>query len=168
MDRPYSPVKEVDVRRGGGSDPPENYMGTDYLSAYIREEVKRIDPVLYTDEMIDHGGLRIYTSINYEKQPAAWNAIQETLPNNDDPQRRRSSDPAALVSVDDQGLIRAMVGSRHRFHPAALSAQDSSRRTRTTTPSSGTSRAPRSSPWCWPRPSGSRSRCARASMPRAS
>ena len=118
---PYSSVKEVDVRRGGGSDP--TYMGTDYLSAYIREEVKRIDPVLYTDEMIDHGGLRIYTSINYEKQAAAWNAIQETLPNNDDPTTPEVeySDPdAALVSVDDQGLIRAMVGSRHQFHPAAL------------------------------------------------
>ena len=114
----YSSVKEIDVRRGGGSDPnPENYMGTDYLSAYIREEVKAIDRALYTDELIDHGGLRIYTSINYEKQLAAWNAVQSTLPNDADPD-------AALVSVDDQGLIRAMVGSRHRFHPAALSAQD--------------------------------------------
>jgi penicillin-binding protein 1A len=113
-----SPVKEIDVRRGGGSDPnPENYMGTDYLSAYIREEVKAIDRALYTDELIDHGGLRIYTSINYEKQLAAWNAVQSTLPNDADPD-------AALVSVDDQGLIRAMVGSRHKFHPAALSAQD--------------------------------------------
>jgi penicillin-binding protein 1A len=121
---PYSPVKEVDVRRGGGTNvTDEDYMGTDYLSAYIREEVKRIDPVLYTDEMIDHGGLRIYTSINYDRQRAAWNAVTSTLPNDDDPATPEVEyhDPdAALVSVDDQGLIRAMVGSRHRFHPAAL------------------------------------------------
>jgi penicillin-binding protein 1A len=122
---PSSPVKEVDVRRGGVGD--QDYMGTDYLSAYIREEVKRIDPVLYTDEMIDHGGLRIYTSINYDKQRAAWSAVTSTLPNDDDlttPEVEYHDPDAALVSVDDQGLIRAMVGSRHQFHPAALAVQD--------------------------------------------
>jgi len=125
--KPYSSVKEVDVRRGGVGDPdPANYMGTDYLSEYIRQEVKRIDPVLFTDEMIDHGGLRIYTSINYDKQRAAWQAVTSTLDRDDDPNTPAyEGDPeAALVSVDDQGLIRAMVGSRHQFHAAALSAQD--------------------------------------------
>src|SRR5262245_17586976 len=122
--KPYSPVKEVDVRRGGVGDP--DYMGTDYLSAYIREEVHRIDPVLFTDEMIDHGGLRIYTSINYDKQRAAWQAVTSTLDREDDPNTPVfEGDPeAALVSVDDQGLIRAMVGSRHQFHAAALSVTD--------------------------------------------
>ena len=123
---PYSSVKEVDVRRGGGAVPDQDYMGTDYLSAYVRDEVKNIDPVLFTDEMIDHGGLRIYTSINYDRQRAAWDAVTSTLPNEDDPATPKyEGDPeAALVSVDDQGLIRAMVGSRHRFHAAALSLTD--------------------------------------------
>ncbi len=124
--RTYSTVKEIDVRRGGGSD-VDHYMGTDYLSEYIQKEVKRIDPVLFTDEMIDHGGLRIYTSINYDKQNAAWQAVTSTLPNEDDPATpdRYEGDPeAALVSVDDQGLIRAMVGSRHQFHAAAVAQTD--------------------------------------------
>jgi penicillin-binding protein 1A len=118
---PYSALKEVDVRRGGGSDVAD-YMGTDYLSQYIREEVKRIDPVLFTDEKIDHGGLRIYTSINYDKQRAAWQAVTSTLNREDDPNTPAyEGDPeAALVSVDDQGLIRAMIGSRHVFTPAAV------------------------------------------------
>ncbi|MGH9003536.1 MAG: transglycosylase domain-containing protein, partial [Acidimicrobiia bacterium] len=122
---PYSSVQITEVRRGGGHDQAD-YMGTDYLPQYIREEVKRIDPVLFTDEMIDHGGLRIYTSINYDRQRAAWDAVTSTLPNEDDPATPKyEGDPeAALVSVDDQGLIRAMVGSRHRFHAAALSLTD--------------------------------------------
>jgi membrane peptidoglycan carboxypeptidase len=115
---PDSSVQITEVRRGGGKDQGD-YMGTDYLPQYIREEVKRIDPVLFTDNKIDRGGLRIYTSLNYDMQRAAWNAVTSTLPNEDDPNTERyEGDPeAALVSVDDQGLIRAMVGSRHHFTP---------------------------------------------------
>jgi penicillin-binding protein 1A len=105
--RPYTSVQITEVRRGGGQD-TANYMGTDYLPQFIREEVKRIDPVLFTDNKIDRGGLRIYTSLNYDMQRAAWNAVVSTLDSPEDPE-------AALVAVDDQGLIRAMVGSRNPF-----------------------------------------------------
>ena len=62
------------------------------------------------------GGLRIYTSLNYDLQRAAWQAVTSTLHNEDDPNTPEwEGDPeAAMVAVDDQGLVRAMVGSRHR------------------------------------------------------
>ncbi len=45
-------------------------MGTDYLSWYIESELKRIDPDRFGGEdgeqVIRGGGLRIYTSINYD------------------------------------------------------------------------------------------------------
>jgi penicillin-binding protein 1A len=109
--RPYTSVQITEVRKGGGQD-TANYMGTDYLPQFIREEVKRIDPVLFTDNKIDRGGLRIYTSLNYDMQRAAWNAVVSTLDSPEDPE-------AALVAVDDQGLIRAMVGSRNPFTPGS-------------------------------------------------
>ena len=111
---PYRSVQITEVRKGGGADP--DYMGTDYLPPFIREEVKRIDPVLFTDNKIDRGGLRIYTSLDYNMQRAAWQAVTSTLDVGDDPNTPEVEvgDPeAALVAVDDQGLIRAMVGSRH-------------------------------------------------------
>jgi penicillin-binding protein 1A len=111
-----SSVKLEETLRGVGTD----YMGTDYLSAYVRSELKRIDPDRFTGEFIETGGLRIYTSLNYEMQRAAWQAVTTTLPNDDDPATTDvwEGDPeAAMVAVDDQGLIRAMVGSRHQFTP---------------------------------------------------
>jgi penicillin-binding protein 1A len=113
---PYRSVQITEVRKGGGADP--DYMGTDYLPPFIREEVKRIDPVLFTDNKIDRGGLRIYTSLDYNMQRAAWQAVTSTLNLDDDPltPEVEEFDPeAALVAVDDQGLIRAMVGSRHHW-----------------------------------------------------
>jgi membrane peptidoglycan carboxypeptidase len=105
--RPYSPVRLVETLRGAS---PEDYIGTDYLPAFIREELQRIDPERFTDEIIDLGGLRIYTSIDYDMQRAAWQAVTSTLDREEDPE-------AALVAVDDQGLIRAMVGSRRPYQP---------------------------------------------------
>jgi penicillin-binding protein 1A len=94
-------------------------MGTDYLPAYITEELKRIDRERFTDELIGGGGLRVYTSINYDMQRAAWQAVTSTLSVPDDPATPEwDGDPeASLVAVDDQGLIRAMVGSRHQYTP---------------------------------------------------
>ncbi|HEX6569540.1 MAG TPA: transglycosylase domain-containing protein [Acidimicrobiales bacterium] len=103
---PYSSVKLTETLRGVGND----YIGTDYLAPYIRAELQRIDPDLFTDEVITGGGLRVYTSLNYDMQRAAWQAVTSTLNLEEDPE-------ASLVAVDDQGLIRAMVGSRHRFTP---------------------------------------------------
>jgi penicillin-binding protein 1A len=114
--KPYSNVKLVDTLRGGSD---ADYIGTDYLPHYIKDELQKIDPVRYSDEVINGGGLRIYTSIDYAAQQAAWQAVTTTLDREDDPATPEwEGDPeASLVAVDDQGLIRAMVASRHRYTP---------------------------------------------------
>jgi penicillin-binding protein 1A len=116
--KPPSTVKLEDTLRGADLD-PARYIGTDYLPAFIKSELKRLDPDRFTDELINSGGLRIYTSLNYQMQQAAWQAVTTTLASEDDPATPDwEGDPeASMVAVDDQGLIRAMVGSRHRFTP---------------------------------------------------
>jgi penicillin-binding protein 1A len=113
--RPYSSVKLTETLRGVGQD----YMATDYLPPYITAELQRIDPERFTEEVITSGGLRVYTSLDYGLQRAAWEAVTTTLFNEDDPATPQwEGDPeASLVAVDDQGLVRAMVGSRHPYTP---------------------------------------------------
>jgi penicillin-binding protein 1A len=113
--KPYTGVKLTETLRGVGDD----YMGTDYLSSYVTEELKRVLPERFTDEQIARGGLRIYTSLDYEMQREAWRAVTSTLFNEDDPATEAwEGDPeASMVAVDDQGLVRAMVGSRHKYTP---------------------------------------------------
>jgi penicillin-binding protein 1A len=112
----FSPVQLVKMLRGA-ADPW--YMGTDALPVYIQSELQRIDPVRFSEEKVTTGGYRIYTSIDYTMQQAAWNAVTSTLDREDDPATPEwEGDPeASLVAVDDQGLVRAMVGSRHRWSP---------------------------------------------------
>jgi membrane peptidoglycan carboxypeptidase len=119
---PLSTVKLVDTLRG--ADQNNDYLATDQLTTYIESELKRIDPDRFTEEMIRGGGLRIYTSLNYDLQRAAWNAVSSNLPNEDDPNTPEwEGDPeAAMVAVDDQGLVRAMVGSRHVYTPGFYEA----------------------------------------------
>src|SRR5829696_2730269 len=79
--------------------------GNDYIVAYVNELLQQ-EPYNFTKEEIYGGGLRVYTSLDQGMQEAAWNAVWSNL--NADP---ASGDPvASMVAVDDQGLIRAMVG----------------------------------------------------------
>jgi penicillin-binding protein 1A len=96
---------------------PDDYLGTDYLAPYIERELREIDPDRFTVDYIRGGGLRIYTSINYDIQRFAMQAVRNNLNAEDDPSTPEyEGDPdAALVAVDDQGLVRAMVASRHPF-----------------------------------------------------
>jgi membrane peptidoglycan carboxypeptidase len=114
---PYTGVKLTETLRGGSVG--DDYMGTDYLSSYITAELQRVLPERFTDEQIARGGLRIYTSLDYEMQREAWRAVTSTLFNDDDPATEAwEGDPeASMVAVDDQGLVRAMVGSRHEYTP---------------------------------------------------
>jgi penicillin-binding protein 1A len=100
--RPPGSVKLRNTLRGA-SDP--NYMGTPYVTDYVYQELLRLG---FTDQDITSGGLRVYTSLNYDMQRAAWQAVTGTLVDPNDPE-------ASLVAVDDQGLVRAMVGSRRRY-----------------------------------------------------
>jgi membrane peptidoglycan carboxypeptidase len=77
--------------------------GTDYVVDYVRHWL--VNDGGFTDAEVYGGGLRVYTTLDMNNQEAAVDAVNSTL---DQP-----GDPAgALVSIDDQGAVRAMVGGR--------------------------------------------------------
>jgi len=76
-------------------------LGTEYFVDYVKRWL--VDSGNFTDGEVFGGGLRIYTTLDFDKQEAAVEAVSSTLNREDDPQ-------AALVSLDDRGRIVAMVG----------------------------------------------------------
>jgi penicillin-binding protein 1A len=75
-------------------------IGTEYFVEYVRRQLREEG---FTDAQIFGGGLRVYTTLDYDMQEAAYDAVTETLDRDDDP-------AAALVAIDDQGRVRAMLG----------------------------------------------------------
>jgi membrane peptidoglycan carboxypeptidase len=78
-------------------------FGTEYYADYVLQQLKALR---YTDEQIYAGGLQVYTSLDPRAQEAASRAVATTLDQPDDPL-------AALVAIDNQGFVRAMIGGRN-------------------------------------------------------
>ncbi len=76
-------------------------LGTEYFLDYVKLWLKRHGG--FTEAQLLGGGLRIYTTLDLEMQEQAMEAVTSTLDRPDDP-------AAALVSLDTQGRVRAMVG----------------------------------------------------------
>jgi membrane peptidoglycan carboxypeptidase len=74
-----------------------------YFVEYVRRQLK--SQFKLTDEEILGGGLQIHTTLDLRMQDAAESAIKSTLTRADDPE-------AAMVAMDPQGRVRAMVGGR--------------------------------------------------------
>jgi penicillin-binding protein 1A len=74
-------------------------MGTEYFVEAVRRQVADE----FGEDTLYGGGLRIYTTIDFDMQRAAWDAVTSTLDEPDDP-------AAALVAVDEYGYVKAMVG----------------------------------------------------------
>lgn len=85
----------LDVRRGAE-------IGTEYFVEYVRLQLLERG---FTEDEIYGRGLRVYTTLDYGAQQAAWDAVRSTLTEPDDPE-------AALVAVDSGGYVRAMVAGR--------------------------------------------------------
>ena len=83
-----------------GNDADLN-IGTKYFVEAVRREVA----AEYGEDMLYGGGLRIYTTIDFRMQAAAWDAVTSTLDEPGDP-------AAAVVAVDEFGQVKAMVGGR--------------------------------------------------------
>ena len=75
--------------------------GTEYYIDHVRRWL--VGEGGFTDAEVYGGGLRVYTTLSLPDQEAAHDAVTETLNRPDDP-------AAALVSIDDQGAVRAMLG----------------------------------------------------------
>lgn len=81
-------------------------MGGAYITAYAREEARRILSEQFTEEEIERGGWRIYTTVDRNLQRAAYDSVYGVLT---DP----ANDPdGALVALDAEGRIKAWVGGR--------------------------------------------------------
>lgn len=76
-------------------------LGTEYFLDYVKHWL--VTTGRFTDAEIYGGGLRIYTTIDFSAQAAAYDAIRSTLDRPNDPS-------ASIVSIDDRGRVRAMVG----------------------------------------------------------
>jgi penicillin-binding protein 1A len=82
-------------------DPALEAIGGTYFIEEIRNELLE----KYGEGVLYGGGLRIYVTLDTKMQKDAWDAVTSTLNRPDDP-------AAALVALDDQGHVKAMVGGR--------------------------------------------------------
>ena len=76
--------------------------GSQYFVEYVRRQLAD----RFGDAVVNGGGLRVHTSLDLELQQAAYDAVYREVLN-------EPGDPAgALVSIDTDGYVRAMVGGR--------------------------------------------------------
>ena len=76
-------------------------IGAEYFVEFVRRELVR----QYSEAMVLKGGLRVYTTLDPRLQKAAYESVYGLL--------NRAADPAgALVSLDPEGRVVAMVGGR--------------------------------------------------------
>jgi penicillin-binding protein 1A len=90
------------VRQGLGTVKGAEY-GTEYFVEYVRLQLREAG---FTDAEIYGGALRIYTTLDYDAQKTAWDSVTSTLDEPDDP-------AAALVAIDADGNVKAMIGGRN-------------------------------------------------------
>ena len=98
-------------------------QGSEYGSEYFVDEVRQQLIEIYPDDGIYTLGLRVYTTLDQTMQAEAWKTIYEPYVEN--PERDlpdmgpltldpATGDPsAAIVSLDGDGRVRAMVGGKN-------------------------------------------------------
>lgn len=81
----------------------ENVKGKEWGSEYFAEYVRQWLVKEFPSDVVYGGGLKVYTTLDLNMQKAAYDAVTQTL--------NRDGDPAAsVVSIDDTGQVRAMMG----------------------------------------------------------
>ncbi|WP_436796411.1 transglycosylase domain-containing protein [Actinospongicola halichondriae] len=96
-----SEVRERSVREGLG-----DVVGSEFGSEYYVEYIRRLLYDEYGADVVNGGGLRVYTSLDMGLQQAAYESVyRDVLDQEDDP-------AGALVSVDDVGRVVALVGGK--------------------------------------------------------
>lgn len=76
-------------------------LGTQYFVNYVDQWLTSSGN--FTAAEVRGGGLRVYTTLDYEMQEDAVDAVQSTLGRDTDPE-------SALIALDTQGHVRAMYG----------------------------------------------------------
>ena len=94
-------VRERSVREGLG-----DVVGSEYGTEYYVEYIRRLLYDEYGADVVNGGGLRVYTTLDKGLQQAAYESVYRDVLNGED-------DPAgALVSVDEVGRVVALVGGK--------------------------------------------------------
>jgi len=76
-------------------------VGAEYYVAYVRQQLERA----YGEDRVLRGGMRVYTTLDPTAQRQAYDAVYGLLDRNADP-------AGALVSLDNDGRVVAMVGGK--------------------------------------------------------
>jgi membrane peptidoglycan carboxypeptidase len=98
---PLESHRLVDVRQGRA-------IGAEYVTAYVQRVLQ--EELGFDESEIGGGGLRVYTTLDMRLQYAAY----ETIYNAETGILNQEGDPyAALVALDNNGHIKAMVGGRN-------------------------------------------------------
>ena len=95
-----SQVRERTQKEGLGA-----VVGAEYGTEYYVEQVRRQLYATYGADVVNGGGLRVYTSIDMDLQKQAYESVYGFLDEETDP-------AGSLVSVDQIGRVVAMVGGK--------------------------------------------------------
>ncbi|MDQ6696389.1 MAG: transglycosylase domain-containing protein [Actinomycetota bacterium] len=82
-----------------------NVAGQDKGMKYFVDYVRSFLLSHFGEAAVYSGGLKVYTTVDRTMQAAAYDAVTTTLDRPDDP-------AGALVAIDDQGQVKAMMGGR--------------------------------------------------------
>ncbi len=82
-----------------------NVAGQDKGTKYFVDHVRSFLLSHFGETAVYSGGLKVYTTLDRTMQAAAYDAVTTTLDRPDDP-------AGALVAIDDQGQVKAMMGGR--------------------------------------------------------
>ena len=100
------PVKQIPGFRERDAVVQDQIVGKDVGSEYFVEYVRAQLAERFGDARVNGGGLRVYTTLDLDLQRAAHAAVYtDTLNQPDDP-------AGALVALDTDGRVKAMVGGR--------------------------------------------------------
>lgn len=99
-------AKQVDVL--AKISPRQENIAAPHFVMYIKEYLEK----KYGDQVVEQGGLKVITTLDWDKQQAAEKAVRDGAEKN----KAQNASNAALVAMDPKtGQILAMVGSKDYF-----------------------------------------------------
>lgn len=105
----YNQAKEVDIL--ARISPYRENINAPHFVMYIKDYLSK----KYGEQALEEGGLKVITTLDWNKQQAAEKAVREGAEKN----VRYKAENAALVAIDPKtGQILAMVGSKNYFDKA--------------------------------------------------
>lgn len=101
-------AKHVDVL--AKINPASENISAPHFVMYIKEYLEKT----YGQQMLEQGGLKVYTTLDWDKQQIAEQAVREGAESNT---KKYGAENASLVAMDPRtGQILAMVGSKDYFN----------------------------------------------------